>query len=146
MELKELTISDREAITELFLDVFMNEPWNDDWSDRKQLYAYITELVGQECSLTLGYYDGDKLIGLSMGHIKHWYQGTEYFIDEFCVDRQYQGKGIGSSFMDSIEDYLRNNEVSDIFLLTERNVPAYEFYLHRGFREMKNNVSLSKNI
>jgi hypothetical protein len=25
------------------------------------------------------------MVGLSMGYIKHWYEGTEYFINEFCV-------------------------------------------------------------
>ena len=33
MELRRLTIKDKELITALFTDVFTNEPWNDDWSD-----------------------------------------------------------------------------------------------------------------
>ena len=40
MELRKLTIRDRKIITELFCDVFTNEPWNDDWSDTEQLTAY----------------------------------------------------------------------------------------------------------
>ena len=48
MELKVLTVQDREIITELFLDVFTHEPWNDDWSDPEQLRAYIADLTGQD--------------------------------------------------------------------------------------------------
>ena len=106
MELKVLSLEDRKMITDLFTDVFTNEPWNDDWSDHAQLEAYITDLTGQSYSLTLGYFEGDRILGLSMGYIKHWYSGTEYVINEFCVDRHSQGKGIGTAFMKAIEAYL----------------------------------------
>ena len=98
MEFRVLSAEDRAAVTSLFADVFTNEPWNDDWSDTEQLDAYIADLTGQSYSLTLGYYDGDRLAALSMGYIKHWYSGTEYCIDEFCVGRPYQGRGVGSAF------------------------------------------------
>lgn len=146
MELRELTIRDRELITQLFTDVFTSEPWNDDWSDAAQLDAYISDLTGQAYSLTLGYFDGDRLVGLSMGHVKHWYTGTEYCIDEFCVARQYQGKGVGAGFMKAIEAFLRERRIVQIFLQTGRNTPAYEFYSHRGFHELVGHVSFAKRI
>ena len=144
MELRKLTVADREIITELFRDVFTNEPWNDDWSDEDQLYAYITDLTGQSYSLTFGFFDGDQLVALSMGYIKHWYSGTEYIINELCVDRKRQGQGIGSSFLKAIEEYLSENGISQIFLLTDRNVPAYQFYLKNGFQEQAGNVAFAK--
>lgn len=146
MELRRLTGKDRELITALFVDVFTNEPWNDDWSDTEQLDAYIADLTGQSYSLTLGYFDGERIVGLSMGYIKHWYSGTEYIINEFCVDRQLQGKGIGSSFMKAVEAYLSENGIRQIFLLTDKNVPAYSFYQHNGFTELTGNVSFAKRI
>ena len=36
-EIKELTIIDIEMIKSFYKDVFMREPWNDDWSDEEQL-------------------------------------------------------------------------------------------------------------
>ena len=146
MELSLLTSADRARITALFYDVFTNDPWNDDWSDAAQLDAYITDLIGQRNALTLGYVDGDRLVGLSMGFIKHWYSGTEYYIDEFCIDRRMQGRSIGTSFMKAIEQYLAKREIRQIFLQTERTAPAYGFYLNRGFQELKDHVSFSKQI
>ena len=144
MELRRLTGEDRGTVTRLFTDVFTNEPWNDDWSDREQLDAYIRDLTGQSYSLTLGYFDGEVLTSLAMGYIKHWYSGTEYIINELCVDRQRQGQGIGSSFLKAIEEYLSENGISQIFLLTDRNVPAYQFYLKNGFQEQAGNVAFAK--
>ncbi len=146
MELRKLTVHDREIITELFRDVFTNEPWNDDWSDPAQLDAYITDLTGQGYSLTLGYFDGGRLVALSMGHVKHWYTGTEYFIDELCVARGMQGKGIGGRFLEAVEAYLSENGICQMFLQTENNVPAYRFYLKNGFSELAGHVSFSKRI
>ena len=144
MELRRLTIQDRAILTGLFKDVFTNEPWNDDWSNAEQLDAYIADLTGQSNSLPLGYFDGDRLVGLSLGYVKHWYTGTEYCIDEFCVGRGLQGKGIGSEFMNAIEAYLSENGISQIFLLTDKDVPAYSFYQKNGFMELNGNVAFSK--
>ena len=146
MELKVLSLEDRKIITDLFTDVFTNEPWNDDWSDQAQLEAYITDLTGQSYSLTLGYFEGDRILGLSMGYIKHWYSGTEYIINEFCVDRHSQGKGIGTAFMKAIEAYLSENGIRQIFLLTDKDVPAYTFYQRNGFTEQIGNVAFAKRF
>ena len=146
MELKVLTVQDREIITELFLDVFTHEPWNDDWSDAEQLRAYIADLTGQHYSLTLGFFDQDRLAALSMGHVKHWHTGTEYIIEEFCVARTMQRKGIGASFMKAIASYLAGRGIRQVFLQTEKDMPAYSFYLHNGFRELTGHVSFAKRI
>ena len=146
MKFRVLTIQDKDSVTALFKDVFTQDPRNDDWSDPEQLSAYIDDLIGQSNSLTIGYYRNEELIGLSMGRIKHWYQGTEYCIDELCVDRKYQGKGIGSAFLKAIEACLAERQIFRIFLQTERTVPAYAFYLHRGFHELTDHVSFVKRI
>ena len=146
MNLTVLTLQDKKPITGLFRDVFTREPWNDDWSDTRQLDMYIDELIGQSNSLTLGYIDGDRLVGLAMGRIKHWHEGTEYCVDEFCVDVQFQNQGIGSAFLVEIESFLSEIGIRWLYLQTERTVPAYAFYTRRGFFELSGSVSLAKRI
>lgn len=82
---KQLDINAFSIIKELFVSVFSNEPWNDDWSNENQPHLYIQDLVGQSNSLTFGLFEETELIGISMGHIKHWYTGTEYYINELCM-------------------------------------------------------------
>ena len=57
-----------------------------------------------------------------------------------------QGKGIGSSFMKDVEAYLAGNGIRQIFLLTEKSVPAYSFYRHNGFTELAGNAAFMKRI
>ena len=146
MELKRLSINDKEAIKELFTGVFTDEPWNDDWSDSKQLDCYIDDLCGQSYSLTYGLFEGGELIGLSMGYIKHWYTGTEYIIDELCIKTDRQGTGAGTFFLTEIEKAIKEMGLKQIFLLTDRDMPAYIFYKKNGYVEVSNLVPFSKNI
>ena len=146
MELKQLSINDKEAIKALFTGVFTGEPWNDDWSDSKQLDCYIDDLCGQVYSLTFGLYDGGELIGISMGDIRHWFRGTEYLINELCIKTDRQGTGAGTFFLKEIEKAVKEMGIKQIFLLTGRDMPAYNFYKKNGYVEESNTVPLSKYI
>ncbi len=143
---RQLTPGSFEEIKALFREVFTGEPWKDDWSDDRQLSMYITELVCSGNSLTFGLFDGEELIGLSLGHIKHWFSGTEYYIEEFCVRTERQGEGLGTEFIRSIEDFLREMDIEHIFLQTGRQMPAYGFYLKNGFEELVDHVSFIRKL
>lgn len=144
--LRRLDLSSIEMVEAFFADVFTNEPWNDDWSDKDQLHNYILDLTGQSYSLTLGLFEGEEMVGLSMGYIKHWFRGTEYMIDEFCISRTRQHQGLGTKFMQEIEKYIKSIGLKQIFLQTDRNVPAYEFYKKNGFIELQGHVSFAKEL
>lgn len=146
MELKRLSIEDKEAIKALFKGVFTGDPWNDDWSDSRQLDLYIDDLCGQKYSLTYGLYDGEEMIGLSMGCIKHWYTGTEYMINELCIRTDRQGSGAGTFFLTKIEEAIKEMGLKQIFLLTDRDMPAYGFYRKNGYVEVSNLVPFAKYI
>lgn len=144
--IKELDESAAAVIKELFVSVFTDEPWNDDWSDKNQLDLYIHDLIGQSNSLTFGLYEGTELIGVSMGRIKHWYTGTEYCVDELCIHTTKQGRGLGRRFVNEIEKACKALGLTHIFLLTENNVPAFEFYKKLGFYQLENNVAFAKEL
>lgn len=145
-EIKELTIKDREMIKTFYKDVFMREPWNDDWNDENQLHLYITDIIGNRNSLAYGLYENNELLGLALGNIKHWYTGTEFFVEEFCVKTEMQGQGLGTEFLRLLEVELRVRDIKTIFLMTGKEMPAFAFYKKNGFEEIINHVSLKKDI
>lgn len=143
---KRLSEIDNDIIRELFVSVFTQAPWYDDWSDEVQLRLYIHDLIGQSNSLAFGLFEGEKLIAISLGHTRHWYSGTEYFIDELCVDTAKQGSGVGTLFAARIENACRELKLVNIFLLTEDNVAAYEFYKKLGFYQLEHSVAFAKSL
>ena len=144
--LKELGSSDFDELKALFRGVFTQPPWNDDWSDEEQLDQYLLDLMGARTPLVLGLVEKGELIGASIGSVRHWYEGTEYVVDEFFVRSDMQGKGHGSEFLSLIEGHLGAIGVHTIYLTTDRDVPAYGFYRSRGFRELPKDVALFKTF
>ena len=143
-ELRRLSVDDIDEIKSLFRDILTSEPWNDDWSDDGQLEGYIIDIIGNRNSLALGLYENGVLTGISLGNVMHWYMGTNYYIIELGIKPECQGRGLGTEFLRMIEEYIHANGISCIFLQTERNMPAYDFYRKNGFDLLDGHVSLTK--
>ena len=130
-------------IQAIIKDAFAVQPWNDRWDDIDVFHLYIRDIIGNTNSLALGLFDQEELIGLSLGRLKHWFDGIEYCIDDLCVKSAYQGKGIGSRWLQMIKAHAQSNGYKEISLRTNRTAPAYRFYLKNGFQELDECVWLS---
>ena len=135
-----------DEMAELYKNAFAGEPWNDDWSDRVQLYEYIKEISGAYNCLNYGLKVDGKLVAMSLGMIRHWWEGTNYNIEELCVSPELQGKGMGSRFMEMIERDIQTRGAVGIFLQTDNDKPAYRFYQKIGFGDLGAHVSLYKSL
>jgi len=133
-------------MAELYRAAFAGEPWNDDWSDTDQLTAYIKDLSCSFNSLNYGIIADGKLAAMSVGTTRHWWEGTNYIIEEFCVSPEIQNKGLGSRFMKMIENDIRGRGIAGIFLQTDNDKPSYRFYLKNGFGELSRHVSFFKSV
>ncbi len=140
-----LTLADRERIKPLFLSVFTAAPWFDRW-ESAQLDAYLADLMGNPNSLPYGLLADGELAGASLGHLVHWCEGLEYFIDEFFIVPEKQGQGLGTRFLSAIEEAVREKGVHHLFLLTDRNTPACHFYRKAGMRVLETNVAFTKKL
>ena len=145
-EFIELDESYLPAIAELYKNAFMGEPWNDDWSDRAQLENYIKDVAAYFKGLNYGLLIDEKLAAVTLGSVRHWWEGTNYNIEEFCVDPSLQGQGVGSRFMKMIEDEIRKQGLAGIFLQTDKDKPSYRFYMKNGYKELELHVSLYKSV
>ena len=135
-----------DEMAELYKNAFAGEPWNDDWSDRVQLYEYIKEISGAYNCLNYGLKVDGKLVAMSLGMIRHWWEGTNYNIEELCVAPEFQGEGMGSRFMEMIERDIQTRGAVGIFLQTDNDKPAYKFYQKIGFGNLGAHVSLYKSL
>ena len=135
-----------EQMADLFKKAFAGEPWHDDWSERTQLLEYIKEISGGYNALNYGLVRDGKLIAMALGMIRHWWEGTNYNIEELCVDPECQGQGVGTRFMNLIEEEIKKKGLHGIFLQTDDDKPAYKFYMKNGFANLETHVSLYKDL
>ena len=134
------------AVADLYQRAFMGEPWNDNWCDRAQLEEYIKDVACYFNGINYGLLINGKLVAVSLGSVRHWWEGTNYNIDEFCADPVIQGRGLGSRFMSMIEDDIRAQGLAGIFLQTDKDKPSYRFYMKNGYKELELHVSLYKSV
>ena len=146
ISLIELNESYLPQMAELMKGAFGGEPWNDDWSDAKQLSEYVKDMSMAYNPLNYGLMMDGKLVGMSVGKVNHWWEGTSYVIEELCISPAYQGQGLGSKFLGLIEEKIREKGVAGIFLQTDSDKPAYSFYHKNGFKDLGTHVSMYKSI
>ena len=134
-----------EECVDLFIDVFTKAPWNDTYSSREQVVNFFQNYMTNNYFVGYVLKEQTSMIALSIGMKKPWINGMEYYIDQFCVKSELQGKGIGSYFLKMIEKEIEKEKMNAIILNTERGVPAEKFYLKNGFKSVDENIILIKN-
>ncbi len=145
-EFIELDKSYLPEVAELYKISFAGEPWHDDWSDQKQLTEYIKEVSGGVNALNFGLLIDGKLMAISLGRISHWWEGSNYNIEELCVSPDLRGQGLGSRFMKMIEEEVVRRGLVGIFLQTDSDKPSYNFYHKNGFNDLSAHISLYKSL
>ncbi|MDU5110963.1 MAG: GNAT family N-acetyltransferase [Clostridium sp.] len=146
MELKVIKLSKEylEECIDLFIYTFSREPWNDKYDSREQVRGLFTNHMRNNYFLGyIGLID-NKVIALSLGMRKPWIKGMEYYINEFCIGYDFQGRGIGSLFLKNIEELLSNEGVDGMILNTEREFPSCDFYKKNGFKILGDLVVMGK--
>lgn len=146
MSLIELDESYLPQMAELYREAFAGAPWNDDWSDTKQLDEYIKDVSKSYNALNYGLLIDGKLTGMSLGKINHWWEGTNYNIEELCISPSYQGQGTGSKFLELIEQNICEKGLAGIFLQTDNDKQSYHFYHKNGFEDLDKHISLYKSL
>ena len=146
LSLIELDDSYLPQMAELYREAFSGEPWNDDWSDTEQLSEYMKDISKAYNALNYGLVVDGKLAAMSIGKINHWWEGTNYNVEELCVSPSYQGQGVGSEFLELIEQSVREKGLDGIFLQTDNDKPSYHFYHKNGFMDLDAHISLYKSV
>ena len=134
-----------EQVVDLFIDVFSKEPWNDSWKSNKNAEEFLQDIVDTPGFKSLLYIKDDKVIGVLFGHTIKWCEGDEFYIREFFVDSNFQGKGIGTKLMEELERKLKKEDIHTVVLLTERNTEARKFYENKGYKINDDIVFMYKN-
>jgi len=123
---------DLEMCAKVFADIFNGAPWNEKWtpataSDR------INEILKIQGSYGLKAVDDEKWIGFVVGYIKSQDRKISYIV-EMGVIPAWQGQGIGTTLLEKTKEYLVEKGVKRIYISTNKNKLAVDFYRKNGFR------------
>ncbi len=128
----------------LYMAAFSREPWNEHYDGEAEVRNYFINCFQYDSFLGFTVFSGTKIVALCTGMKKPWIKGIEYYIDQFCVSPDLQGRGIGSWFLKEIEALLSLDNIKGVLLNTEKSYPSYRFYQKNGFHELQGLVLLGK--
>ncbi|MGX7014892.1 GNAT family N-acetyltransferase [Vagococcus silagei] len=139
--------SDEKEAIQLYIDIFTREPWNDTLSfEQIELFFNRIQAMNTFLGFVLIESETNKLIGVSLGFVRPWYQGLQYHLDSLYIANQYQGQGLGKEMLTQIEHELKAKDISAIILDTEREQPAEFFYQNNGFVSLDESVLYAKSF
>lgn len=141
LELKEHMI---DNCVDVFIETFTSEPWYDVYESREQVVSLFQNHYNNNYFIGYVAMLDDKVVALSIGMKKPWIKGMEYYIDQFCVSYEMQGRGIGSWFMNEIEKAIKKQGMNAIMLNTETGYPSQKFYEKNGFEIIEGLIVLAK--
>lgn len=133
-----------EECVNLYIETFTQEPWNDIYESREQVVKFFNNHFDNNYFIGYAVVLNDKMVALSIGMKKPWIKGLEYYIDEFCVSYEMQGRGIGSWFVKAIEEDIKEQGLNGMILNTEKDYPSQKFYEKNGFRTLGDLIVLGK--
>lgn len=133
-----------DVCVDLFIDTFSKEPWNDVYDSRNQVEDLFKNHMNNNYFVGYVLKEKDSIVALSIGMKKPWINGMEYYIDQFCVKVCMQGQGVGSLFMELIQEEIKKQGMNAIILTTDKGFPSEKFYLKNGFNSLVELVVLAK--
>ena len=133
LNIRRFTLGDLDKCAELFKKVFSADPWYDNWVSWNQARNYLNELIENPVFEGFVVFEGSDIVAVCLGHRRSWWMGKEFFVDEFFVENEKQGNGIGTKTLDIITNNLAEEGYTRLTLLTNKKIPAEDFYLKNGF-------------
>jgi ribosomal protein S18 acetylase RimI-like enzyme len=125
MEIRELTVADRQAAIGLWEQAGLTRPWNPPDED-------FDRAVDGPTSAVLGAIDEQALAATAMvGHDGH--RGWVYYL---AVERSQRHRGVGRRMMEHAEAWLRaRGAVKLNLMIRHTNAPALGFYQRLGYED-----------
>ncbi len=133
LDIMRFDLEDLDKCVELFRKVFRADPWYDDWISFDQARDYLSELIENPVFEGFVACEDSDIIAVCFGHKRSWWMGKEFFVDEFYVENERQGNGIGTKLLDYVAESLAGEVYTRLTLLTNKEIPAESFYLKNGF-------------
>lgn len=144
-KIKRLTEQDLTQCVDLFIHVFNQEPWNDNWTT-ETAYKRLHNIFNTPGFVGMGIIIDDRTAGMACGYTEQWTDAEHFNLVEFCIDVSLQRTGLGTRLLNSLEDFLSKQNCSQIYLLTMRDGIAESFYSKNAYYTNKKMIMMGKKI
>lgn len=135
MIIRAINKRDLKSCAALYAQVFASAPWLEPWTIEAAFnrLTYFYESLGFVGVLV----EKEDLIGFALGNAEPFHSGDLFYLREMCIAPNNQSQGLGRRVISELENELRSRNLQSIYLTTERDIPAAQFYINNGFNYVK---------
>ena len=137
--------SNLDECSHLYVKTFKQAPWNENWS-MGDAFERLSDFLASPNTVALKAIQNGCILGFLIGEIQRWNGARFYYLKEICVGGETQRKGIGKSLIKNLESALQKEEVTRIYLITQRDSIPANFYGSLEFNENKNIMVMGKAV
>jgi ribosomal protein S18 acetylase RimI-like enzyme len=142
IETRPIIESDIRNLADLFVSVFNDEPWNEDWKvswaeERLTIIFKAYQFYGLMAE------DDGVPIGALFSRLGSFKGQLELEILETYVAKSAQRKGVGKKLLDDLEIIATKDGISCFVLFTDKTTYAKDFYAKNGFQSHEQNLLMS---
>jgi len=145
MNIRLLAKDDIEECAAVYMQAYNQPPWNYNFSQEKAV-KYLTEYTDRGRFVGFVMTEGENIVGAMLGHSKTWWTNDLIYVDELFVSPDSRGKGYGKKLLNHVENYAMDEGYEVITLMTNKHMPAFEFYQHLDYIHAEHFVFLFKPI
>lgn len=137
-----MTEADIDRAVEIYIEYY-NVHEDGVWT-RDTAYRRIHQVWSREDSLCMMLEDGEDIIGFVMGYFEQYDDIQAYDLVEIVIAHGYQGRGMGTRFMQLLETKVKECGGAMIQLQAVNDERHNNFYSKLGFQNCSNLVLKSK--
>lgn len=123
--------------TLVYISSYNDEIWKEN-NNFDDVYNYIKEFSKQHIGYILK--ENSEIIGLALCILIPCIDKPYLRIENLCIKKEKHRKGYGSIFLKLLENKAIKLNCDSILLGTQKDMPAYNFYISNKFEDIKSNL------
>ena len=139
-------VSMLDECVDLYMKTYATEPWNEEWDSRDVVVDYISKWTSNNFFIGFVGKQNEKIIALCFGYEKPYTKGTEYYINDYIVDPDFQQQGVGTILMADVKKELAVFGIPAIMLSTQKGIPAHTFYEKLDFFTLEDTIVMVGDV
>jgi aminoglycoside 6'-N-acetyltransferase I len=137
--------NDIDSCADLLIKAYNCQPWNNHWTD-VTAKRYLQEIAATPRFVGFTIAVDGNIAGAAFCHERTWWTKDELYMDELFIAPEYQRQGLGKQLLQFIEAYIKEKKLAGFTLLTNRYMPAPEFYRKNGFTDAEHVLFMYKEV
>ncbi len=133
MNIKQITEPQLQECVQLYQQTFSGEPWNEPWTEERA-FERLNHFYQSRGFIGLGAWNEEGCCAFTLGNREPFLDRQAFYLREMCVKPDFQRQGIGRRLLVALHGLLKESGLARIYLLTNHDYAAYDFYKKIGYK------------